>query len=256
MCIICGFVGCGRYKGEHAISHWKETEHCYSIELETQRVWDYAGDNYVHRLIQSKTDGKLVELNRHCVHKNDGQGDCAGQDGTSLDSEVEYIVNEYNELLTAQLENQKIYFESLLQEIEEDTERETSAAVEKALTQNPKLLKLEVKLNKSIEGKKFLVDINDNLLRNQAIWESKIAEIVEREKRLVKLKDDKIAELEEQVRVMMACLEAENAAQHPASTPNESEHGSVTPKGAESSSKNGSIKGTAKKATNRKKNKG
>ena len=28
------------------------------MELETQRVWDYAGDNYVHRLIQNKVDGK------------------------------------------------------------------------------------------------------------------------------------------------------------------------------------------------------
>eukprot|EP00983_Pelagomonas_calceolata_P009168 296846-Pelagomonas_calceolata.AAC.1 len=26
------------------------------------QVWDYVGDNYVHRLIQSKTDGKLVEV--------------------------------------------------------------------------------------------------------------------------------------------------------------------------------------------------
>ncbi len=25
-------------------------------------MWDYVGDNYVHRLIQSKTDGKLVEV--------------------------------------------------------------------------------------------------------------------------------------------------------------------------------------------------
>ena len=34
----------------------------YALELETQRVWDYVGDGYVHRLIQSKTDGKLVEV--------------------------------------------------------------------------------------------------------------------------------------------------------------------------------------------------
>ena len=26
------------------------------------QVWDYASDGYVHRLIQSKTDGKLVEV--------------------------------------------------------------------------------------------------------------------------------------------------------------------------------------------------
>ena len=26
-------------------------------------MWDYAGDNYVHRLVQNKADGKLVEVN-------------------------------------------------------------------------------------------------------------------------------------------------------------------------------------------------
>jgi hypothetical protein len=30
--------------------------------LESQRVWDYTGDGYVHRLIQNLVDGKLVEL--------------------------------------------------------------------------------------------------------------------------------------------------------------------------------------------------
>ena len=25
-------------------------------------MWDYAGDNYVHRLVQSKGDGKMVEI--------------------------------------------------------------------------------------------------------------------------------------------------------------------------------------------------
>ena len=42
--------------------HWRDTEHCYSLELDTQRVWDYLGDGYVHRLIASKTHGHLVEL--------------------------------------------------------------------------------------------------------------------------------------------------------------------------------------------------
>jgi len=26
------------------------------------QVWDYTGDNYVHRLVANKMDGKLVEL--------------------------------------------------------------------------------------------------------------------------------------------------------------------------------------------------
>lgn len=62
ICLICGHVGCGRYKAGHSKDHWKESSHVYALELETQRVWDYVGDGYVHRLIQSKTDGKLVEV--------------------------------------------------------------------------------------------------------------------------------------------------------------------------------------------------
>ena len=84
------------YKGGHAIIHWKETQHCYSLELETQRVWDYVGDNYVHRLIQSKTDGKLVELNAHCSHANDGCGSCectdSGLNEALLNSNVEAVM--------------------------------------------------------------------------------------------------------------------------------------------------------------------
>lgn len=32
------------------------------MQIGTNNVWDYAADNYVHRLIQNKTDGKLVQL--------------------------------------------------------------------------------------------------------------------------------------------------------------------------------------------------
>ena len=35
--------------------------HVYALELQTNRVWDYMEDRYVHRLAH-KSDGKLVEL--------------------------------------------------------------------------------------------------------------------------------------------------------------------------------------------------
>lgn len=38
ICLICGHVGCGRYRSGHANNHWQETSHCYALELETQRV--------------------------------------------------------------------------------------------------------------------------------------------------------------------------------------------------------------------------
>jgi BRCA1-associated protein len=59
-------------------------------------VWDYVGDNYVHRLIQSKTDGKLVELNSPNVHAYDccGGCDCAdsGVSEALLNSKVEAVM--------------------------------------------------------------------------------------------------------------------------------------------------------------------
>ncbi|XP_024461472.1 BRAP2 RING ZnF UBP domain-containing protein 2 isoform X3 [Populus trichocarpa] len=212
ICVLCGFVGCGRYKGGHAIQHWKETQHCYSLELDTQRVWDYVGDNYVHRLIQSKTDGKLVELNSPNVHAYDccGGCDCAdsGVSEALLNSKVEAIVNEYNELLATQLENQNLFFGTLLEEVEEETEREISKAVKKAIAQ--KLQKFQAKLDRCIKEKKFLDDLNENLVKNQEIWKAKISEIEEREKMALKIKDDKIQDLEEQLRDLMVSLEAGN----------------------------------------------
>lgn len=43
-------------------SHFLETQHCYAMQLGNSRVWDYVGDNFVHRLLQNKADGKLVEV--------------------------------------------------------------------------------------------------------------------------------------------------------------------------------------------------
>ncbi len=65
MCIVCGHVGCSRYSLGHARAHFEQcNSHNYAIELATQRVWDYAADCYVHRLVRNKNDGKLVELSR------------------------------------------------------------------------------------------------------------------------------------------------------------------------------------------------
>ncbi|KAI9218877.1 hypothetical protein BC828DRAFT_387470 [Blastocladiella britannica] len=60
-CLICGTVGCGRYDAGHARAHYEGTQHCYALELATQRVWDYARDAFVHRLIQA-ADDKIVEV--------------------------------------------------------------------------------------------------------------------------------------------------------------------------------------------------
>lgn len=58
------------------------------------------GDNYVHRLNQSKSDGKLVESNFHC--RSTGEDDCgtceysedSGISGALFSSKVDAVITE------------------------------------------------------------------------------------------------------------------------------------------------------------------
>ena len=49
---VCGLWQYGR-RG-HAKRHYEESLHAYALEMDTQQVWDFAGDGHVHRLIVNK----------------------------------------------------------------------------------------------------------------------------------------------------------------------------------------------------------
>jgi BRCA1-associated protein len=119
LCLICGYIGCGRYVRGHAYSHFQLTQHTYSMQLGSNRVWDYAGDNYVHRLIQNKTDGKMVRF--------DEAGRVINQD-----EKVDSITLEYTYLLTLQLESQRTFFEERLLKQEEKSQEQIQELDSKA----------------------------------------------------------------------------------------------------------------------------
>ena len=54
-------MGCGRYTAEHAQHHYLETTHNFAMALSDSRVWDYAGDYFVHRLVTNESSGKMIE---------------------------------------------------------------------------------------------------------------------------------------------------------------------------------------------------
>lgn len=65
--------------------------------MNRQQIWDYVGDAYVHRLNQSKVDGKLItDINSHCMAL---EGDCdscecsedSGISGALYSSKVETV---------------------------------------------------------------------------------------------------------------------------------------------------------------------
>ncbi|CAD6888239.1 unnamed protein product [Tilletia controversa] len=156
VCLICASVGCGRYKAGHAQQHFHESGHLYSLELETQRVWDYAGDGYVHRLIQNKADGKLVELPSGSSAastpvRGGGQRNIRGAGGTAEsedmsfpggsgkggsshrmmlggaggsdpEDKVESLGLEYSYLIASQLESQRSFYEEQVRLLQAELE--------------------------------------------------------------------------------------------------------------------------------------
>lgn len=159
ICLICGNVGCGRYKGGHAKQHWKDTAHSFSLEMETQHVWDYAGDMWVHRMIREKGQGKVVEFPSHHIHNNNTSSERNNTTGTPApawssqeqtmaaiagaplphapvpeDQEVvpraklDSIGLEYTHLLTSQLESQRIYFEEMVAKAADKASKACAAA--------------------------------------------------------------------------------------------------------------------------------
>ncbi|XP_002964385.2 BRCA1-associated protein isoform X2 [Selaginella moellendorffii] len=207
VCVICGFVGCGRYKEGHAIRHWKETRHCCSLELESQRVWDYVGDNYVHRFILSKTDGNLMELMAPSSDECSGCECSGGSDAfeRSCDTKLDSLKKEYEILQAKQLESQSKYYEGRLVQIVEEQEHEIASAIERQAS--ARLHKLQLRLDKAEKEKNFLTQLNQCLADNQKKWENKCHDLEERGSATLKLKDQRIAELEEQMQSLIKQLE-------------------------------------------------
>ncbi|TID15459.1 hypothetical protein CANINC_004425 [Pichia inconspicua] len=105
ICLICGNVGCGRYHQKHAIGHWEQTGHCFAMEANSQRVWDYSADGYVHRLVQNEADGKIIEL------------PLKDESNRSNDEKIDKIGFEYSKLLIDQLESQRRHYESRMEDL-------------------------------------------------------------------------------------------------------------------------------------------
>ncbi|KAF8517974.1 BRCA1-associated protein 2-domain-containing protein [Hysterangium stoloniferum] len=179
ICLICGNVGCGRYGRAHAHAHYQLTTHLYSLELETQRVWDYAGDGYVHRLIQNKADGKLVELPSATMNINDSNGSRLGPGPTdTMNAEkMEAIGIEYSYLLKSTMDSQRNHYE------------EEKAHVEQLLVSAREKITL---LEKDLEARREAEREEDERRRKQ---EDVLREEMTRERVKMDKKVDKLTEV-------------------------------------------------------------
>ncbi|KAM3956792.1 BRCA1-associated protein [Aphomia sociella] len=207
ICLICGHVGCGRYEGGHAAKHFLASNHTYALQLGSDRVWDYAGDNFVHRLVQNKADGKLV------ASEGGGEGEESACGGEKLDS----VQLEFTYILTQQLDSQRMFYEEKIAKLEsahaaalqEAQSRATDAA---ALRRDNNAL--EKRLH-NLTGKLSLLQnelteergLAAALARSQAEWQAR-----------AKLREEsfvvEVEELKEQLRDVMFFVEARGQLQN------------------------------------------
>lgn len=129
ICLICGNIGCGRYSnGGHAVSHWLASNHTYAMNIETRRVWDYAGDNYVHRLIQGDgsptkpiaVDGSgMSDGEKSYLYVNDDSYNDASGRYIDNEEQKDSINLEFHYVLSRSLEEQRAFFEKKEEETAE-----------------------------------------------------------------------------------------------------------------------------------------
>ena len=213
MCLICGHIGCGRYRGSHAANHFESTGHGYALELESQRIWDYAQDTYVHRLVCNKVSDETKH--RDLYHEDDA----------TVKSKVDAIAQEFTHIMRSQLESQRAYFENVVESHHKETEAilETTRAswacskasaeaadtaaqrAESRMRQvQSKNQELKLKLEQSLKEQEFLRELNETLLANQKAFseKAKAAEVSERDMKT------EISDLKDQVRDLMMFIEA------------------------------------------------
>jgi hypothetical protein len=175
ICLICGIISCrnaigvnsmasasatsasspynDNYATTHAGQHYKETLHAYALDTETQHVYDFCGQGWVHRLVQSKEDGKIVEVNDPNNNQFNNSSNNAGgayynnnygnnnisngyyngggersltpglsdvQEEEIVHRKLEGAAEQYNTLLKNQLEQQRTFYEERIREIEQN----------------------------------------------------------------------------------------------------------------------------------------
>ncbi|XP_019855979.1 PREDICTED: BRCA1-associated protein-like [Amphimedon queenslandica] len=213
ICLVCGHVGCGRYHGGHAQEHFTSTQHTFSMQLGTQRVWDYIGDNYVHRLVQNKGDGKMVEI--------------PGQEELGEDEKIDSLQLEYTYLLTSQLESQRLYFEEKLTRVEEEAREQISqlegrcrsTVIEKERLEEKmeeerkerekKYQQLHGRLTKVLNELGEEKELNKCMSDNQKVFCERFALLEEETEAKLRKKDKDIEDLREQVKDLMFALDVQ-----------------------------------------------
>jgi BRCA1-associated protein len=259
VCLICGVVSCGgggtggpappppRTAAEdqqlllpsrslsaqptvsHARQHYDEHLHAYALDTETQHVWDFAGGGYVHRLLQSKSDGKLVEVNdpsnTTSRERSLAPGLSDAQEGEVVHRKLEGFASQYYTLLKSQLEQQRIYYEGRLEEVRREhsqagrPRKQTSdliAALKHERGQlSQRLATLKGRRDKARGDASFLKDMTESLEENRRALRQQLQEAQRNRVDLRLVFESMLPPLQQKVTALMLQLEGHDSDSKP-----------------------------------------
>lgn len=209
-----------------ARKHYDETLHAYALDTQTQHVWDFAGQGYVHRLLQNKQDGKLVEFSdpysMASLERTQSPGLSETQEGELLHRKLEGYASQYYTLLKSQLEQQRIFYEGRLQELRQEHGIERKPGATKienpylaALRQEKRQLQqrlqsLQKKNCKVKEDVKFLKSMNESLEANKPQIDLRIQQAQKQRIESQEMIQKYLPALEEKVTTLIMQLEQQN----------------------------------------------
>lgn len=205
-------------------------------------MWDYAGDGYVHRLIQNKADGKLVELPSAATSSTaggrEGSGMGPGPSDALTAEKIEAIGIEYSYLLTSQLDSQRSFYEDRVNELEmtvsdlkglvsrlsieaeERKKREAEEAERKKMAEEARTAELERDKERAEKKAERLAALSrklDKELKEERAFGEGLMQNVQNLKERVEASDRqkqefqvRIDELQDQVKDVMFYLEAQS----------------------------------------------
>ena len=230
VCLICGVISCSNRHnasiggGIHARQHYLSTLHAYALEIDTQYVYDFVGDGFVHRIIQNKEDGKLVEFSDPNTTSNErtlNPGLSDAQEGQVVHRKLEQYASQYYTLLKSQLEQQRIYYEAKLQEIKRQHDYQKSnsnnaqvntanfiaALKQDKHTLSQRCITLQKKSSKLKNDVDFLKNMNESLQDNKICMDRQIREVKEDIEKYDTFTSTLLSPLEEKLQKLMVKLE-------------------------------------------------
>ncbi|GMH60612.1 hypothetical protein TrRE_jg12579 [Triparma retinervis] len=231
ICLICGDSNCGDMEtptnsavatpftsasNSHAFDHYASTLHAYALEVTSQKVFNFAEQGFVHRLVSAKGDGKIVQV---------AGGESSMEPSEWMDEEEEMLWNrkleglaaEYNEMLRHELEKTRNHYQEKILAIKaayrkREKDEVTASSYVDSLKAKEKILRRRArnaneKLEKSTKDFAFVRDLVESLQKNKVGNAEEIAAAENELARVRNMYNNTIPELETKVNQLMLLLD-------------------------------------------------